>query len=146
MRAVSENVNNKKKARIDMSNKGLNSNKKMKDKIRKTMRITEIKKEREKAQTLLLYNVGDTVISRYYTKVWKYYIGIIQDVNLTTRTYTISYYRTIRNKSDIKFVVSKRKDEDFVPEANIVKKIELLQMNTEPEEYTLMNDEDITYF
>ncbi|CAG5059785.1 unnamed protein product [Parnassius apollo] len=92
------------------------------------------------------YKTGDTVLTRYYTKSWKYYVGVIENAYLATKKYTINYYKTIGRKGNVKFVVPKRKDQDCVPEVSIVKEIELLQINEDPDEYVLMNDSDEIYF
>lgn len=96
-----------------------------------------------------VYNTGDTVLVRYYTKFWKYYVGVIEHIHYETdeKNYLISYYRTVGKKDNLKFVVPKRKDQDCVPEDSIMKQIELLQIKENPVEFTLMNDEeDEIYF
>lgn len=93
------------------------------------------------------YNIGDTVLTRYFTKSWKYYVGVIKNINLEAKEYNICYYKTICKKNDIKFIVPKRKDHDSnLPENSVVKTIDLLQINETPVEYVLMNDEDVIYF
>ncbi|KAJ0179204.1 hypothetical protein K1T71_002884 [Dendrolimus kikuchii] len=94
------------------------------------------------------YNIGDTVLVRYFKRNWMYYVGIIEknNSNSNPNLYNISFYRTIGKKSNLKFVIPKRKDQDYVPDSNIVKVIELLQINEDPVEYTLMNDYDENFF
>lgn len=62
------------------------------------------------------------------------------------RKYTISFHRAVGKNENVMFVVPKRIDEDYVPEENIVKTIELLQINENPLQYVLLNDEDSVYF
>ncbi|XP_045778739.1 uncharacterized protein LOC123876488 [Maniola jurtina] len=95
-----------------------------------------------------IYNTGDTVLVRYYTKFWKYYVGVIEHIHNETekKKYSICYYKTIGKKYHVKFVVSKRKDQDCVPEDSIVKQIQLLQIKENPGEFTLLNVEDAIYF
>ncbi|KOB78258.1 Uncharacterized protein OBRU01_02760 [Operophtera brumata] len=93
-----------------------------------------------------LYDVGDTVLTRYFKKTWIYYVGTIKSVDTNERKYTISFCRTVGKHENVMFVVPKRKDEDYVPEKNIVKTIELLQINENPVQYALLNDEDSVYF
>lgn len=100
----------------------------------------------EEIQNKETYNCGDTVLTRYYKRSWKYYVGVIDKVNLNGNEYDISYYKRNGNKTNVKFVIPKSADHDTVPEINLVKKIELLQISDLPVEYVLMNDEDSIYF
>uniref|UniRef100_A0A2A4K184 HTH psq-type domain-containing protein n=1 Tax=Heliothis virescens TaxID=7102 RepID=A0A2A4K184_HELVI len=95
-----------------------------------------------------IYNIGDTVLVRYFKRTWTYYVGIIEDNNFNSNPYMykITFYRTVGKKNTLKFVRPKRKDQDYVPDSNIVKVIELLQINENPVEYTLMNDDDEIFF
>lgn len=92
------------------------------------------------------YCIGDTVLVRYYTKIWKYYVGVIENICVKSLGYTIHYYKSVGKKENVKFISPKRRDYDTVPENLIVKKIELIQIRENPEEYTIMNDEDNIYF
>lgn len=94
------------------------------------------------------YNIGDTVLVRYFKRSWTFYVGIIEgsNINSNPNMYNITFYKTIGKKNDLKFVIPKRKDQDYVPDSNIVKVIELLQINEDPVEYTLMNDDDEDFF
>lgn len=93
------------------------------------------------------WNKGDTILTRYYSRKWKYFIGIIKDINRYNKTYTVSYYKLIHNKKGNKFILPKKSDEDkFLPENSIVKSVELLQISENPNEYVVMNDEDNIYF
>lgn len=94
------------------------------------------------------FDIGDKVLVRYYmSHIWKYYVGIIENIDFDTKTFTIIFYKCVRRKGHIKFIKPKRQDRDItVPEDSIVKIIEMLQINESPEEYILMSEEDVIYF
>ncbi|CAH2106957.1 unnamed protein product [Euphydryas editha] len=94
------------------------------------------------------YKIGDTVLVRYFKKTWRYYVGVIENINESNqqKPYTISFYKTIHQKSDICFVIPKIEDRDNVPDINIVKEIKLLQIQENPAKYTIMDDDDAVNF
>ncbi|CAK1586272.1 unnamed protein product [Parnassius mnemosyne] len=93
------------------------------------------------------WNEGDKILSRYYSRKWKYYVSIIKNINRYENIYSVTYHKQIRSKDHIKFVIPKRSDEDkYLPENATVKSIELLPISEYPDEYVLMNDEDNIYF
>lgn len=100
----------------------------------------------EHPQQPTLYDVGDTVLARYFKNSWKYYVGTIKRVDANEKKYTISFHRAVGKNENVMFVVPKRIDEDYVPEENIVKTIELMQVNENPLQYVLLNDEDSVNF
>ncbi|XP_060804831.1 uncharacterized protein LOC132904249 [Amyelois transitella] len=90
---------------------------------------------------------GDTILARYYSRKWKYFVGIIKHVNRHEKKYSVSYYKITRMKDGILFVMPKKADEDnYLPEDSIVKSVQLLQISEYPEKYVLMNEEDNIYF
>ncbi|XP_072930580.1 uncharacterized protein [Epargyreus clarus] len=95
----------------------------------------------------ITYEIGDTVLVRYFKKAWRYYAGVIEAINnLKPKLYTISFYKTIKKKTDVFFNIPKIEDRDFVPDINIVKEIRLLQIQENPAKYTIMDDGDAIYF
>lgn len=91
--------------------------------------------------------IGDSVLVRYYqNKKWRYYIGIITEINQNVENkYKISYYKTISKKGDIIFKKPKRPDIDDITIELIIKQVDLLQIN-ENMEFVLLDDEDSVYF
>lgn len=72
---------------------------------------------------------------------------MIENQDFNIRRYSVAFYKTISKNNDKKFVKPKRiVDKDIVPEDSIVKVVELLQINENPDEYVLMQDEDNIYF
>lgn len=99
--------------------------------------------------TTVAYDIGQTVLVRYYgKKTWKYYVGWITEIKNSqfNRKYEISFYRTVRAKNNLKFVKPKKCDVDLVPIDVIVKEIQLIQIRENPDEYVLNNDEEEVYF
>lgn len=84
---------------------------------------------------------------RYYEKKnWKYYVGVIQNVEKNDR-YKVTHYKHTRDsKKNLTFSMPKIADTDLVPMIKIVKHIELLQISEKPCRFVLANDEDETYF
>lgn len=72
---------------------------------------------------------------------------MIENKDFNTGRYSIAFYKTTGKNNDKKFVKPKRiVDKDIVPEDSILKVVELLQINENPDEYVLMQDEDDIYF
>lgn len=96
----------------------------------------------------IVFDVGDTILARYYSsRQWKYFVGLIQNVNKSEKVYSVSYYKTKCLGENVKFVKPKRADIDpSLPENCIVKSINLMQISENPDEYVLYHDEDIIYF
>lgn len=93
------------------------------------------------------WDEGDTILARYYSRKWKYFVGIIKHVNRHEKTYSVSYYKMTHKKDGILFVMPKKADEDnSLPEDSILKSVQLLQISEYPEKYVLMNEEDNIYF
>lgn len=93
------------------------------------------------------YKIGDTVLVRYFKKAWRYYAGVIEAINdLNPKLYNITFYKTLKKKAEVIFIVPKMEDRDWVPDINIVKVIRLLQIQECPEKYTIMDDCDVIYF
>lgn len=92
--------------------------------------------------------IGDNVLVRYYLrKSWKYYVGVVRGINeKCEKKFEVSYFKTIRKESDLKFIKPKRPDIDYISDVLIVKQINLMQIKEYPEEYVLYNDEDESYF
>lgn len=84
---------------------------------------------------------GSTVLVRYFLKKsWKYFVGVILTVHRDTNMYTVSFYKTVRRNNILKFITTKRKDQDTLPHLSIVKTVELLQINENPIECVLISN------
>lgn len=50
------------------------------------------------------WEINNTVLIRYYIKkTWKYYIGTIEHIDITNKSYKINYFKSIRQKGNLKF-------------------------------------------
>lgn len=110
---------------------------------------TKVNEKHTAAKQTVSYRLGDTVLTRYYSKNnWKYYVGVVTKLNYKTpgKIYGITYYRTVNKNNTVKFIKSKRCDYDEIPDDLIVKEIDLIQIMEDPEEYVLNDDEDKVYF
>ncbi|KAJ8726803.1 hypothetical protein PYW08_015200 [Mythimna loreyi] len=93
------------------------------------------------------FDIDDTVLVRYFIKkTWKYFVGVVENINIESRMYSINFYRTDYSGKTPTFTVPKRPDKDVVPYLSLVKVTELLQIRDNPKVYVLMNDEDLVYF
>lgn len=95
-----------------------------------------------------IYNVGDNVLLRYYTRQkWTYYIGIIENIKLIYEEfcYSIKFYKTIK-KPKLVFKMTKTCDHDDVSEMQIVKRIDLTQDPKAPNNFFMCSDENLIYF
>lgn len=93
--------------------------------------------------------VGQTILTRYHKKCsWKYYIGIINKTDHKNKVYEIDYFTKNKQKYGLLlFTKPKRKDVDGnALEHIIVKSIDMLQISETPEQFILMDDEDLSYF
>lgn len=110
--------------------------------------IITLKNDSENKIEILDLHIDDTVLARYYSrKNWKYYIGVITEIKReNVNKYGLSFYKTILRQKELKFVKPKRQDVDYLPEASIVKKIDLMQISEFPQEFVLFNDEDSVIF
>lgn len=78
---------------------------------------------------------------------YRYYIGIIEQIDNTNKRFKINYFKTIHQKGNLKFTKPKvPKDIDIIPQDCIVKHVKLLQISKEPQEFVLANEEDKIYF
>lgn len=53
---------------------------------------------------------------------------------------TVSFYKTVRRNNILKFITTKRKDQDTLPHLSIVKTVKLLQINENPIECVLISN------
>ncbi|CAH2095105.1 unnamed protein product [Euphydryas editha] len=74
-----------------------------------------------------VYSVNDHVLVRYYNRnKWTYYVGIIQNNYIQGGEiyYSVRFYKTIK-KPKLLFKMTKRVDQDNVPDESILKKVNL---------------------
>ncbi|CAK1599466.1 unnamed protein product [Parnassius mnemosyne] len=91
------------------------------------------------------YELNDHVIVRYINKKkWKYYIGIIENINMENEEpYTIRFYKTTK-KPSLRFLLTRKLDRDIVPSICIVKKVNLIQNPNYSKEFFLsLADDDV---
>ncbi|KOB65530.1 Uncharacterized protein OBRU01_22569 [Operophtera brumata] len=116
-----------------------------KENIHRNILITD--EDNEKIE-IPIYNVGDNVMLRYYTRQkWTYYVGIVENIKLidTEFCYSIKFYKTIK-KPKLIFKMTKTCDHDDVSEIQIVKKIALTQDPNAPNNFFMCSDENLIYF
>lgn len=103
-------------------------------------KITETDNNNENKE--IPYNIDDSVIVRYFLKnKWKYYIGFIEKIDHKEASdimYNIRFLKTV-NKPILKFITTKKLDNDVVPEICIVKKVQLTLINSK--EYIIKEDD-----
>lgn len=115
------------------------------DKIRQETK--EPKHLEKQIQDLNIIEQGDHIIGRYHTKdTWKYYVGVVKVIDQIKNLYTISYYKTVKNKVDLYFVQKKKEDIDIVSLPTIVKKVYLVQVAQDPNKFVFNDEEDAIYF
>lgn len=141
------NINNEELKEINKTEEGLQTNNE-REKDSESVDKVKLELQKENAETKAdIYNIGDTVLVRYYIKKrWRYYTGVVENINAAEQLYTISFYKTVSANYNLKFRKPFRLDKDTVPFYLVLKRIEIIQVSENPKEYVLRCEEDQTYF